>query len=89
MCAKQYEKYLQREKRKIINIADNQGYILHKIKELDEFIDTLVKRLKISKCTITFKINLNKLPKKFPLLKHSKKSIHYFKNLVWQIKLIY
>ena len=61
--ALEYEKHLQNEKRKIINIAYNQGYILHKFKESDEFIDTQVKRFKMSKTTITFKINLYKLLK--------------------------
>ena len=62
-CVKQYEKHLQSEKRKIINIAYKQGQILHQFKESEEFIDTLVKRLKISKSIITFKINLYKLLK--------------------------
>ena len=73
---KQYEKHLQNEKRKIINIAYNQRHILHKFKESNEFIDILVKKLKVSKSTITFKTGLYKLLKKLPLLKHSDKSMH-------------
>ena len=42
----------------------------------------------MSKSTITFKINIYKLLKKYPLLKHSNKSLRYFKNLFRQIKLI-
>ena len=79
-CLKQYGKYLQNEKRKIINIACEQGKILHQYKESEEFIDTAVKKLKTSKSTFTFKINLYKVLKKNPLLKLSNKSIHYFKN---------
>ena len=66
---RQYEKYLQNEKRKVINIAHNQGYILHKFKESEEFFDTLIKSLKMSKSTITFKINLYKLLNKIPFTK--------------------
>ena len=70
----------------MISTAYNQAYILHKFKKPDEFTDTLAKRLKMSKSTITFKINLYKLLKKLPL--HSNKSIHYFKNFFRQIKLV-
>ena len=90
-CVKQHAKHLQNEKKNkktIIKIAYNQGYILHKLKESDEFIDSLVKRLKMSKNTITFKIKLYKLLKKFPLLKHSDRSMPYFTNFFRQIKLI-
>ena len=62
-CVKQYEKHLQNEKRKIINITYKQGRILHQLKEFEEFIDTLVKRLKISKSAISFKMNFYKLLK--------------------------
>ena len=62
-CVKQYENHLQNEKRKIINITYKQGRILHQLKEFEEFIDTLVKRLKISKSAIPFKMNLYKLLK--------------------------
>lgn len=41
--------------------AYHQGYILHKFKESEEFTDTLLKSLKMSKGNITFKINLYKL----------------------------
>ena len=57
VCVKQYEKHLQNEKWKVTNIVYNQGYILLKFKESEEFIDTL-------------------------------KSMPYFKNFDWQIKLI-
>ena len=85
---KQYGKHPQNEKRKIIDIAYHQEYILHQFKESEKFIDTLIKSMIMSKSTITFKINLCKLLKKFLLLKHSTKSLHYFKNFFYQIKLI-
>ena len=66
-CVKQYEKHLQNEKSKIISIAYKQGQILNQFKESKKFINILVKRLKMSKSTITFKINLYKLLKKYPL----------------------
>ena len=75
-CVKQYEKHLKSKKRKIINIAYKQGQILHQFKESKEFIETIVKRLKMSKSTRAFKIDLYKLIKKYPLLKHSSKSLH-------------
>ena len=46
------------KKRKLINIAFNQRQILHQFKESEEFIDTLIKRLKMSKSTIMFEIFL-------------------------------
>ena len=80
-CLKQYEKHLHNEKRKIITIAYEQRKILPQYKESEEFIDTSAKKLKTSKSTVTFKINLCKVLKKYPLLKLSNKSIHYFKNV--------
>ena len=59
-CIKQYEKHLQNEK----SIAYKQGQILNQFRESEEFIDILVKILKMSKSTIMFKINLYKLLKK-------------------------
>ena len=57
-CVKQFEKHLQNE--------NLQGQILHQFKQSKEFIYILVKRLKMSKSTIMFKINLHKLLKKSP-----------------------
>ena len=37
---KQCEEHLQKEKRKVLNIAHNKGEILHLFKESKEFIDT-------------------------------------------------
>ena len=93
-CIKEYEKHLQNEKkkkkkRKEISIAYKQGQILNQFKESEEFIDILVNRLKMSKSKITFEINSYKLLKKHPLLKHSNKSMYYFKKNFWQIKPIY
>ena len=39
-CMKQCEEHLQKEKRKVLNIAHNKGEILHLFKESKEFIDT-------------------------------------------------
>ena len=72
-CVKRYEKHLQNEKRKMITSVYMITSLLHQFKESNEFFDTLVKRLKMSKSTDCF-------TKKYPLLKHSKKSMHYFKN---------
>ena len=55
---KQYEKHLQNGKRKVINIAYKQGKILHHFEGSEEFIETIVKGLKLSKSTITFRFNL-------------------------------
>lgn len=68
---KQYQKHLQNEKRKALNIAYHQGYILHKFKESEEFINALIKTLKMSKGTMTFTISLHKLLRKITLLKQS------------------
>ena len=45
-CVKQYEKHLQNDK-KIIDIAYKQGQILDQYKDSKEFIETIVKRLKV------------------------------------------
>ena len=37
---KQSEEHLQKQKRKVLNIAHNKGEILHLFKESEEFIDT-------------------------------------------------
>ena len=74
-CVKPYERLFQKEKQNTINIAYHQGHTLHKFKECKELIGRLVKNLKMSKSTITFKINLCKLLRKFPLLRQSSKSI--------------
>ena len=74
-CVKPYERLFQKEKQNTINIAYHQGHILHKFKDCKELIGRLVKNLKMSKSTITFKINLCKLLRKFPLLRQSTKSI--------------
>ena len=53
-------------------ISEDELYnyqILHKFKESEEFFDTLIKSLKMSKSTITFKINLYKLLNKIPFTK--------------------
>ena len=62
---KQYEKHLENEKQKIIDVAYSQGYTLHKVKESEELVKTatLLKRLKMSKSTITLKVNLYTLVK--------------------------
>ena len=62
-----------------------QGFMLNKFKEPEEFIETLIKRLKISNSTFTLSVNLYKLLKKFSLLKLSTKSMHYFKIFFGQI----
>ena len=62
------------KKKKKLNIAHNKGEILHVFKESEEFIDTLVRILKMSKSIITFKLNLYKLLKKYSSLKYSSKS---------------
>ena len=86
-CVKQFEKLLQQEKQNAINIAYHQGHILHKFKISKYFIDTLIKNLKMSKSTVKFKTNLYKLLQKFPLLRLSTRSMHYFKTIFWEIEL--
>ena len=52
---KQYKNDLQNEKNKIISIAFKQWKILHQLKESEEFIDILVKRLKMRKVPLRLK----------------------------------
>ena len=64
----------------MINIAYKQAKILHQFKESKEFIETMVKRLKMSKINMTFQINLYKIIKNYPFSKHFNKSLYYFKH---------
>ena len=57
-CLKQCEKDLQNEKKKINKYNLQTRQILYQFKESEEFIDTLIKRLKMSKSTIMFEIFL-------------------------------
>ena len=69
-CVTHYKKQLQSKKRKAINIAYHpRQHILNKFQESEEFINTLIQSLKMSKSKIPFKIKLYRLLKKFPLPK--------------------
>lgn len=65
-CMKKYENLILIKKQNVINLIYSQGYLLHKFKESKKLID-IVKELGISKSTISFKVSLYKLLKKFPL----------------------
>lgn len=64
-CMKKYENLILSKKQNVINLTYSQGYLLHKFKESKKLID-IVKELGISKSTISFKVSLYKLLKKFP-----------------------
>ena len=75
---KRYEDNIKTKKKGIINVAYHQGQILKRFKEKKMFV-TLVSELGIQKTTITFKINVFKLCKKYPKLLKSSIGLGIFK----------
>ena len=68
---KRYEDIIKTKNKGIINVAYHQGQIFKRFKEKEKFAQ-LVSELGIHNTTITFKINVFKLCKKYPkLLKSS------------------
>ena len=62
---KRYEDVIKRKKKGIINVAYHEGQIFKKIKEKEKFAK-FVSKLGIHKTTITCRINVFKLCKKYP-----------------------
>ena len=84
---KQYKEVLHVKRKGIIVVAFYQGKIFKCFKEKEKF-QQMVRKLKIHKSTIVFKINVFKLIKKYPKLMKSSVTLTFLKNYFKDIKQI-
>ena len=78
----EFEEIIKNKKSDIVWLAYYQGKIFQKFRSKERFVNDAVKKFKVS---IVFKIALSKLIDKYPKIKNSSLSLHYFKK---QSKLI-
>ena len=76
---KKYEEILRTKRKGIIAVAFHQGKVFKRFKEKEKFMQ-MVKKLKIHKNTIFFKINLVKLIEKHLKLMKSSVTLTFLKN---------
>ena len=74
--ANHYEEIMKTRNKKVIGILATQEQMLKKVKDMYDFIENI----RLSRSTVYFKIGIYKFLKKFPVLKNSTLSTHYFKN---------
>ena len=67
---------MKTQNKKVIGILATQEQMLKKFKDMYDFIENI----RLSRSTVYFKIGIYKFLKKFPVLKNSTLSAHYFKN---------
>ena len=84
---KKYEEILRTKRKDIIVVAFHQGKVFKRFKEKEKFMQ-MVKKLKIHKNTIFFKINLVKLIEKHLKLMKSSVTLTFLKNYFKYIKQI-
>ena len=82
---KEHEEILHEKKKGIIIVAFYQGKVFKRFKEKEKFQE-MVKKLKIHKSTIIFKINVFKLIEKYPKLMRSSVTLTFLKNYLKDIK---
>ena len=80
------KKLLRTKKSDIEWLAYYQGKIFQKFRSKERFVNDVVTKFKVSKPTIVFKIALSKLIGKYPQMKNSSLSLHYFKKHLKLIK---
>ena len=80
------KKLLRTKKSDIVWLAYCQGKIFQKFRSKERFVNDAVKKFKVSKSTIVFKIVLSKLIDKYPKIKNSSLTLHYFKKHLKLIK---
>ena len=88
ICGKvirEFEEIIKNKKNDIIWLAYYQDQIFQKFKEKERIV-SMVLKLNVSKPTIMFKITLSKLIDKYPKIKDSSLSSHYFKKHLKMIK---
>ena len=81
----EYEAILRAKKKRIIMVAYYQGKIFKRFKEKEKFQE-MVKKLKIHKSTIIFKINVFKLIEKYPKKMKPSVTLTFLKNYLKDIK---
>ena len=81
---KHYEEIIKTGNKKTIRYETKQGQMLKTFKEKER----LIENIELSKSTVHFKIGLCKRLRKFPALKNSSLSSHYFRNNFKLIKIV-
>ena len=84
---KKYEQILRIKRKGIIAVAFHQRKVFKCFKEKEKFTE-IVRKLKIHKSTIVFKINVFKLIEKRPKLMKSSLTLRFLKNCFKDIKQI-
>ena len=82
----EFEEIIKNKKSDIVWLAYYQGKIFQKFRSKERFVNDVVTKFKVSKSTIVFKIALSKLIDKYPKIKNSSLSLHYFKKHLKLIK---
>ena len=82
----EFEEIIKNKKSDIVWLAYYQGKIFQKFRSKERFVNDVVTKFKVSKSTIVLKIALNKLIGKYPKIKISSLSLHYFKKHLKLIK---
>ena len=82
---REYEEILRAKRKGIIMVGFYQGKIFRRFKEKEKFQE-MVKKLKIHKSTIIFKINVFKLIEKYPKLMRSSVTLTFLKNYLKDLK---
>ena len=77
---------IKNKKSDIVWLAYYQGKIFQKFRSKERFVNDVVTKFKVSKSTILFKIALSRLIDKYPKIKNSSLSLHYFKKHLKLIK---
>ena len=85
----EFEEIIKNKKSDIVWLAYYQGKIFQKFRSKERFVNDVVTKFKVSKSTIVLKIALNKLIGKYPKIKISSLSLHYFKKHLKLIKEVY
>ena len=81
-----FEEIIKNKKSDIAWLAYYQGKIFQKFRSKERFVNDVATKFKVSKSTIVFKITLSKLIDKYPKIKKSSLSLHYFKKHLKLIK---
>ena len=81
---KHYDVTIKTENKNNIRYESTQGQVLKNFKDTKEFVENVG----LSQSTIYFKIGLYKFLKKYPSLKNSSLSSHYFRNNFRMIKTV-
>ena len=82
----EFEEIIKNKKSDIVWLAYYQGKIFQKFRSKERFVNDVVTKFKVSKSTILFKIALSRLIDKYPKIKNSSLSLHYFKKHLKLIK---